>query len=142
MARPDPASFDEKIRRVAVAVSAARGDDRRHFDFTRVVAPGVRLVLSEAGDLPLAFSLWTLPEDIAELCGDAAVPATQGLLAINGDQAREANEAGFTVDLTQLTRSQSRPDTYYVLLDRVTEQRVHTVVHRLVPALKAHRIAA
>ena len=142
MARPDPASFGDKNRLVATAVSAARGEDRRHFDFSREVAPGVRLVLSEAGDVPLAFSLWTRQEDIAELCGDGAMPATEALLAIDGEQAREANTAGFTVDLTQLTRSQTRPDTYYVLFDRVTEQRVHTVVHRLVPALQAHPTAA
>lgn len=142
MARPDPASFGGKVRLVSTAVEAARGADRRHFDLSGEVAPGVRLVLSEAGDLPLAFSLWTRPEDIAELCGDASVPVASALLAIDGGQAREATAAGFTVDLAQLKRSQARPDTYYALLDRAGERHVHAVLHRLVPALKPHPIAA
>jgi hypothetical protein len=142
MARPDPASFDEKARLVATAVAAARGSKRLHFDFTGEVAPGVRLVLSEAGDVPLAFSLWTRPEDIAEMCADAAVPVASALLAIDGAQARAATDAGHTVDLAQFTRSQARPDTYYVLLDQTGERRIHALLHGLVPALPAHAIAA
>ena len=61
MARPDPVAFGEKYDRVQQAVEAAHGAERRHFDFTGEVEPGVRLVLSEAGGTPLAFSLWTLP---------------------------------------------------------------------------------
>ena len=142
MARPDPTEFSEKVRRVSKAVAAARGEHRRHFDFTGEVAPGVRLVLSEAGDIPLAFTLWTRQEDIAALCGDGAVPAAAALLAIDGLQARAATHAGFTVDLGQLKRSQPYPDTYYALLDRSSERHVHAVLHGLVPALKAHPVAA
>ena len=94
MARPTPVAFGEKYRRVQRAVAAARGADRRHFDFTGEVEPGVRLVLSEAGATPLAFSLWSYPQDIAELCSDASVPATAALLAIDAEQAREARAAG------------------------------------------------
>jgi len=142
MARLDPTSFNDKVRLVSTAIEAARSDDRRHFDFTAEVAPGVRLVLSEAGDIPLAFSLWTRQEDIAALCGDGAVPAAAALLAIDGDQARDATDAGFTVDLAQFKRSQPNPDVYYALLDRSSERHVHAVLHGLVPALKAHPRAA
>ena len=90
MARPDPVTFGEKYRRVQKAVEAARSAERHHFDFSGEVELGVRLVLSEAGGEPLAFSLWTLPQDMAEICSDAAVPASGGLLAIDAAQAREA----------------------------------------------------
>ena len=90
MARPVPTTFIEKIHRVQRAVDAARSTDRRHFDFSGPVATGVRLVVTEAGDTPLALSLWTLPQDIAEICSDGSVPATAALLAIDGPQARAA----------------------------------------------------
>jgi len=142
MARPDPVTFGEKYDRVQQAVEVAQGAERRHFDFTGEVELGVRLVLSEAGSRPLAFSLWTLPQDIAEICGDAAVPATAGLLAIDGEQARSATAAGLTVDLSQFTSSQSRPDVYYVLFDHASRRRIHGALHRLVPALEPHAVAA
>ena len=142
MARPLPAYFGEKIHRVQMAVDVARGEDRRHFDFTGEIEPGVRLVISEAGDTALAFSLWSYPQDIAEICSDASVPATAALLAIDGEQARAATAAGLTVDLGQFTRSQSRPDTYYVLFDHASRRQIHTVLHRLVPALEPHPVAA
>ena len=142
MARPVPTTFGEKIDRVQSAITVARGADRRHFDFTGEVEPGVRLVISEVGGTPLAFSLWTYPQDIAEICSDASVPATAALLAIDGEQARAATAAGHTVDLAQFTRSQSRPDTYYALFDHVSQRQIHTVLHRLVPALEPHPAAA
>jgi len=142
MARPAPTSFREKLRRVQKAVDVARGEASRHFDFSGEVAPGVRLVIAEAGTVPLAFSLWTYPQDIAELCSDASVPATAALLAIDGDQAREATAAGFTVDLGQFSRSQSTPNVYYALFDYLSERQIHSVLHRLVPALQAHPAAA
>jgi hypothetical protein len=142
MARPTPAEFGEKYRRVQKAAEAALSADRHHFDFTGEVAPGVRLVLSEAGDKPLAFSLWSYPQDIAELCSDASVPATAALLAIDAQQARAATAAGLTVDLAQFTRSQSRPDVYYTLFDHASRRQIHTVLHRLVPALGPHAAAA
>jgi hypothetical protein len=132
----------EKYRRVQKAAAVARGLDRRHFDCTGEVEPGVRIVLSAADGTPLAFSLWTSPEDIAELCGDASVPATAALLAIDSGQAREARAAGLAVDLSQFTRSQSRPDVYYALFDRASSSRIHTALHRLVPALEPHATAA
>jgi hypothetical protein len=91
---------------------------------------------------PLAFSLWTWPQDIAELCGDAAMPATGGLLAIDGEQARAATAAGITVDLSQFTSSQARPDVYYALFDYASGRRIHEALHRLVPALEPHSVAA
>jgi hypothetical protein len=123
-------------------VDAARSADRRHFDFGGQVATGVRLVVTEAGDSPLALSLWTLPQDIAEICSDASVPATAALLAIDGPQARAVTSAGHTVDLSQFSRSQSNPDLYYALFDHLSARQVHTVLHRLVPSLEPHRAAA
>jgi hypothetical protein len=142
MARLTSDQFGQKYRRVLQAVAAARGADRRHFDFTGEVESGVRLVLSEAGSAPLAFSLWSRPQDIAELCSDASVPATAALLAIDEEQAREARAAGLSLDLSQLRRSQSRPDVYYTLLDHASPSRIHAVLHRLVPALESHATAA
>ena len=142
MARPVPITLADKVRLVQRAVEMARGDERRHFDFTREVAPGVRLVLSEVDDLPLAFSLWSYPQDIAELCGDGAYPATAALLAIDGAQAREAISAGHLVDLAQLTSSESNPGLYYALFDHASPRQVHAVLHRLVPALASHTAAA
>jgi hypothetical protein len=142
MARLTPVEFGEKYRRVLSAVAAARGADRRHFDFTGEVEPGVRLVLSEAGGTPLAFSLWSRPQDIAEVCSDASVPATAALLALDESQARSLRAAGVAVDLSQFRRSQSRPDVYYTLFDHASPSRIHTVLHRLVPALEPHATAA
>ena len=142
MARPTPFEFGEKYRRVQKAMQVAQSADRRHFDFTGEVEPGVRLVLSEARGTPLAFSLWSYPQDIAELCSDASVPATAALLAIDAEQAREARSAGLSVDLSQFTRSQSRPDVYYTLFDHASPRRIHTVLHRLVPALEPDAVAA
>jgi hypothetical protein len=142
MARPTPFAFGEKYRRVQTAVQTARGADRRHFDFRGEVEPGVRLVLSEAGGIALAFSLWSYPQDIAELCSDASVPATAALLAVDAEQARGARAAGVAIDLTQFSRSQARPDVYYALLDYASPRRIHTVLHRLVPGLKPDAIAA
>jgi hypothetical protein len=142
MARPVPTTFSEKVRRVQSVVEVARGDERRHFDFTGEVEPGVRLVLSEVAGTPLALTLWSYPQDIAEICSDASVPATAALLAIDGPQARAASDAGHLVDLGQFTRSQSRPDLYYALFDYASQRQIHTVLHRLVPALESHPVAA
>lgn len=142
MARPTPAEFGEKYRRVLAVVAAARGADRRHFDLTSDVAPGVRLVLSEAGGTPLVFTLWSRPQDVAELCSDASVPAAAALLAIDEGQARDLRAAGVPIDHAQFRRSQSRPDVYYTLLDHASSSRIHTVLHRLVPSLEPHVAAA
>lgn len=142
MARPVPVDLSDKLRLVARAVEAARGEDRRHFDFAREIAPGVRLVLTEVGGLPLVFSVWTQPQDIAELCGDAAYPATAALLAVDGEQARAATAAGHVVDLAQFTRSESQPGLYYALFDYLSQRQLHAVLHRLVPSLAPHAAAA
>ena len=136
MARPGQAQFVDKIHAVRLAVDVARGETRHHFDFSGEVAPGVRLVLSEVGGLPLVFSLWQRPADIAEICSDAAVPATDALLAIDADQARAATAAGHTVDLAQLTRSESFPGVYYALFDHASPRQLHSALHRLVPGLE------
>jgi len=138
MARHVPVRFQDKLRLVQRAVDVARGQERRHFDFSDEVAPGVRLVLSQAGGVPIALSLWSLAADIAELCGDAAYPATSALLAIDREQARELADAGVLVDLAQLTRSESTPGVYYALFDHASPHRLHEVLHRLIPALPSH----
>lgn len=142
MARHVPTRFKEKLDRVALAVAVARGDDRRHFDLDGEVEPGVRLVRSEVDGTPLVLSHWSYPADIAELCGDGAFPATAALVAIDRDQAREAIANGVTVDLGQFTRSEAYPGIYYALLDFSSKRQVHAVLHRLVPALRRHPVAA
>ena len=142
MPRPVQTEFIEKVHRVQTATVAALSAERRHFDVSGEVAAGVRLVISEVGGRPLAFSLWTYPQDIAQICSDASVPATAALLAIDGGQARAATAAGHTVDLSQFSRSQSNPDLYYALFDHASVRQIHTVLHRLVPALATHPAAA
>ena len=97
-----------------------------------------RTVMSEARGLPIVFSLWTFAADVAELCGDAAVPATTGLLAIDDAQVRRLKENGVFIDLTQFTRSDSTPGVYYALFDHLSPAKVHDVLHRLVPSLEPH----
>jgi hypothetical protein len=142
MARLTPAELGEKYRRALKAVAAARGAERSRFDFTSEVQPGVKIVLAEAGGTPLAFSLWSRPQDISELCSDASVPATAALLAIDEGQARDVRAAGVALDLSQFRRSQSRPDVYYVLLDHSSPHRIHAVLRRLVPGMEPHAAAA
>jgi len=50
--------------------------------------------------------------------------------------------ASHTVDLSQFSRSQSDPDLYYALFDYMSRRQIHTVLHRLVPALAADPAAA
>jgi hypothetical protein len=142
MARPDPTRFQQKTRLVSTATAAARGGERKHLDFSGEVAPGVRLVLSETSGCPLAFSLWTRPEDIAEICADASVPVASALLAIDGEQARAAGDAGCLVGLDRFTRSQALPGLYYVLLDRSGERRLDQVLSRLAPGAATGVLAA
>ena len=142
MARPDPTRFREKTRLVETAAAAARGADRGLYDFSREIAPGVRVVPVDASGCAVAFSLWTRPEDIAEICADAAVPVASALLAVDGAQARAAADAGCSVQLSQLTRSQALPGWYYVLLDQTGERRLDDVLRRLVPGVSASVLAA
>jgi hypothetical protein len=138
MARHVPLKFRDKLHEVQVVVEVARSEAGRHYDFGREVLPGVRLVRSEAERRPIALSLWTLPADVAEICGDAAVPATAALLAIDRDQAHELLRQGVFIDLAQFTRSDSTPGLYYALFDFVSPKQVHRVLHRLVPSLAPH----
>jgi hypothetical protein len=142
MARHVPIKFQDKLRLVQAAVEVARGQDRRHFDFGEEVVTGVRLVLSEVGGTPIALSLWSAPTDIAELCGDGAYPATAALLAIDREQAHALAEAGILIDLAQFTRSESNPGVYYALFDYASRRQLHSVLHRLIPALASHGRAA
>ncbi len=135
MARHIPVNFQDKLRLVQRAVRVARGQERRHFDFSDEVAPGVSLVLGEAGGAPIVLSLWSYPTDIVELCGDAAYPATSALLAIDREQAHEVADAGVLVDLAQFTRSESNPGLYYALIDHASRRQLEDVLRRLVPAL-------
>lgn len=142
MARHVPAKFEDKLARVALAVDVARGADRRHFDLSGEVEPGVRLVLSDARGAPIVMTLWTYPTDIAEICGDAAFPATAALMAIDRGQAAALRDGGIIVDLGQFTTSASHPGLYYALFDYASERQLHAVLHRLVPALTSHGVAA
>ncbi len=142
MARPDPTVFRRKTRLVTTAMAAASCADRRHYDFSNEVAPGVRLVLSGTSRCPLAFSLWTRPEDIAEICADAAVPVASALLAIDGAQARAAADAGCLIDLDQCTSSQAVPGLYYVLLGQTGVRRIGDVLRRVVPGASTGVLAA
>jgi hypothetical protein len=142
MARHVPIDFLDKVRLVKQAVAVARSSERGHFDFTREVAPGVKLVLNEVERTPIVFSLWTQATDIAELCGDAAYPATAGLLSIDKEQAHELLAKGILIDLSQFVRSESTPGTYYVLFDYLSPQQVARVLRRLVPALSGQNVAA
>ena len=142
MARQSPLQFLDKLHHVQKAVLTARGKDRRHFDFTREVAPGVRLVISELDGLPIVFTLWSRVPDIVEICGDGAFPAAQGLLAIDREQAHEVLSRGVLIDLSQLRRSDSVPGLSYTLFDRISATQIHRVLHRVVPALAPHSAAA
>ena len=138
MARHVPVKFLDKLREAQVVLDVAATDAGRHYDFGREVLPGVRVIRSEVRGRPVVFSLWTNERDVAEICGDAAVPATAALLAIDGEQARAAKAAGLSVDLAQFTRSDSTPGLYYALFDFASPRQVHKVLHRLVPSLEPH----
>ena len=138
MARHVPLKFRDKLRDVQVVLDVAATDAGRHYDFGREVLPGVRVVRSGVRGRPVVFSLWTNERDVAEICGDAAFPATSALLAIDVDQARRLKRAGVFVDLSQFTRSDSTPGLYYTLFDYVSPRQVHKVLHRLVPSLEPH----
>jgi hypothetical protein len=145
MARHVPLEFRDKLHEVQVVLDVARSEAGRHYDFGHEALPGVRVVRAEADRRPIALSLWTLPADVAEICGDAAVPATDALLAIDRDQAYELLRQGVFIDLSQFTRSASTPGLFYALFDFASPKQVHRVLHRLVPSLDPgddHRLVA
>jgi hypothetical protein len=138
MARHVPVKFRDKLHDVQTVLDIARSEAGRHFDFGREVLPGVRVVRTVVDGHPLAFSLWSYDADVAEICGDGAVPATAALLAIDREQARVLQGAGVFVDLSQFTRSDSTPGLYYALFDLASPKQIHKVLHRLVPSLEPH----
>ena len=94
----------------------------------------MRVIRGRARGQELAFSLWTYPTDIAEICGDGAVPATAAALLVHRDDARRLQADGVFVDLSQLVRSESYPGYYYALFDYVSPLRLRSTMTRLVPA--------
>lgn len=137
MARNVPSEFAGKVAAVQAEVELARALPRREFEVGTEVQPGVRLVSTQGGGIPIVFSLWTLDVDVAELCGDAAYPAASGLLAIDRAQLADLGRAGVFVDLSYLTRSESVPGVYYALLDHVSRERLRRTLGRLVPSMGA-----
>jgi hypothetical protein len=139
LSRHVPTEFAEKIEAVRAAVTEARHRPRRAFEVTEEIVPGVRLVMTEQDGTPVVFSLWAEPRDVAEICGDAAYPATGGLLAMEKEQAAELlRETAVVVDLGTMVRSETIPGVHYALLDRVSDQQLRLAVERLVPA-RPHR---
>ena len=134
MSRHVPTEFAEKIQAVRAATDAARAQPRRAFHITEEVQPGVRVVVTEKYGTPVVFSLWAESRDVAEICGDAAYPATGGLLAIDKAQAADLlRGAAILVDLDTMVRSETIPGLHYALLDRVSVQQLRLAVDRLVP---------
>jgi hypothetical protein len=134
MARHVPSEFAEKVSDVQTQVERARTQSRRAFEVGAEVSPGVRLVSTQEKGIPIVFSFWTWETDVAELCGDAAYPATGGLLAIDRAQLSDLSRAGVFVDLSYLTRSESLPGVYYALCDHVSAEQLKVVLGRLVPS--------
>ena len=133
MARHVPSEFAEKVAEVQTEVERAR-TNRRALGIGPEVRPGVRLVSTQERGIPIVFTLWTWETDVAELCGDAAYPATGGLLAIDREQLSDLSRAGIFVDLSYLTRSESLPGIFYALCDRVSAEQVRIVLGRVVPS--------
>lgn len=142
MARHVPSRFIEKVRSVREIVDEAQSSsDGPPFEVSLEVAPGVRVVRGQARGRELAFSLWTYPTDIAELCGDGAVPATAAALLVHRDDARRLQSDGVFVDLSQLVRSESYPGYYYALFDYASPLQLRRTMTRLVPAFAADETA-
>jgi hypothetical protein len=139
MARHVPSQFIEKVRRVREIVDTAQSaGDGAPFDVSLEVVPGVRVISGDVRGEGLAFSLWTYPTDIAELCGDGAVPATAAALVVHRDDARRLMGHGSLVDLSQFVRSESYPGYYYALFDHVSPLQLKRTLARLVPAFAPH----
>jgi hypothetical protein len=135
MARHVPSVFAEKVKEVQAEVDRVRTLERRAFEVSTEVLPGVRLVSTRDKGTSIVFSLWLWETDVAELCGDAAYPATGGLLAIDREQIAALSRVGVAVDLSYLTRSESLPGIYYALCDRVSAEQLRRVLGRLIPSL-------
>jgi len=132
MSRRVPADFAEKAAVVEAAVSRELGRPRRDFSISEAVEADVRLVATQAGDDPVVFTLWTDERDVAAICGDAAYPATAGLLAVDKGQVAGLGRRGVEIDLAALVRSETLPGMYYTLLDHLSELRLREVIEVLV----------
>ena len=137
MTRHAPSDFAKKLGELRAEVERARTESRRAFAIGPEVLPGVRLLTTQSRGTPVVFSLWSWDRDIAEICGDAAYPATAGLLAIDGDQLMFLKSQGVVLDRSFLTRSESQVGLWYVLLDHVSPERLELVVSRLLPGQSA-----
>jgi hypothetical protein len=135
MTRHIPTDLAAKVEAVRAAATAAVSGPRRAFHMSAEVKPGVRLVVADAEGAAIVFSLWSEERDIAEICGDAAYPATAGLLAIDKAQVADLSRRGVTVDLAALVRSETLPGLYYALFDHLSEPQLRRGLARLVPAL-------
>lgn len=136
MARQVPSRFIEKVRRVRELVEAVQASgEGAGGDAPLDGVPGVRVISGSVHEEELAFSLWTYPTDIAELCGDGAVPAASAALVVHRDDARRLLERGLFVNLSQLVRSESYPGYYYALFDNASPLQLRRTVSRLVPAI-------
>jgi len=134
VSRRVPVEFADKVSTVDTAVAGERQEPRRTFHVTEEIRPDVRLVATQAAGHPVVFSLWTDERDVAELCGDAAYPATAGLLAIDKAQVAHLGREGVIIDLASLVRSETVPGLYYTLFDHLSEQALRRVVAALVPS--------
>ncbi len=135
MTRHVPADLAAKVEAVQAAASAAAAGPRHAFQVSAEVQPGVRLVVTDAEGAAIVFSLWSEERDVAEICGDAAYPATAGLLAIDKAQVADLSRRGVTVDLAALVRSETLPGLYYALFDHLSDPQLRRGLARLVPAL-------
>lgn len=137
MTRHAPSDFAKKLGELRAEVERARTESRRAFAIGPEVLPGVRLLTTQSRGVSIVFSLWSWDRDIAGICGDAAYPATAGLLAIDGDQLMFLKSQGVVLDRSFLTRSESQVGLWYVLLDHVSPERLELVVSRLLPGQSA-----
>ena len=143
MARHVPSRFIEKVRRVREIVDGARSSERRRplRRLTRGRAGGAPHPRAARGARSWRSRLWTYPTDIAELCGDGAVPAAAAALVVHRDDARRLQTDGVFVDLSQLVRSESYPGYYYALFDYASPLQLRRTMTRLVPAFAPHDTA-
>jgi hypothetical protein len=127
---PKSAELTAKVLRVSRKAATLAPEQGRRFALTPEVAAGVRLVLVSAGRKHLVFSLWELREDVAALCGDAQVPSSTSLLAIDEAQARAVCETR----ISDLPRSPTAPSLRYGLLHYTSCREIRRTVYRLTAA--------
>ena len=123
MARHIPTKFLDKLHDVQVVLDAAGATPDVTSTSVAKCCLACAWSVSRSAARPIVLSLWSLPVDIVEICGDAAYPATAALLAIDAEQAKALRPAGVLVDLSQLTRSDSVPGLYYALFDHLSQSR-------------------